>query len=425
MPETDEQKAQDLAKRILAAKLSEVDRKRITDLLNEAKEKAEGQVVNPIDVQGDSKTGKIDYVKLIEKFGTEAIDEKLIKRFEKLTGREAHPWLRRGLFYSHRDFEFILDLYEQKKPFYLYTGRGPSSASLHMGHLIPFMFTQYLQEVFNVPLVIQLTDDEKYFWKDKSLSEYHRLAFENAKDIIAVGFDITKTFIFTDLDFIQYMYPNVCMIQKKVTANQIQNIFGFGAEAHCGKYSYPAIQAAPSFSNCFPHIFGSKVDVPCLIPCAIDQDPYFRMTRDVAPRLGYLKPALIHSKFFPALQGAGKMSSSNENSAIFLTDNAKKIKTKVNKYAYSGGRETVEEHRKLGGVPEKDVPYQYLTYFLDDDKQLKQIYDDYKSGKMLTGEIKKFLIDTITPIVQRHQKMRAAVTDDVVKAFCSIRKIKF
>lgn len=64
---------------------------------------------------------------------------------EKLTGKKAHPWLRRGIFFSHRDFEKVLDLDEAKKPFYLYTGRGPSSDALHMGHLIPFMFTQWLQ----------------------------------------------------------------------------------------------------------------------------------------------------------------------------------------------------------------------------------------------------------------------------------------
>ena len=40
----------------------------------------------------------------------------------------------------------------------------------------------------------------------------------------------------------------------------------------------------------------------CLIPCAIDQDPYFRMTRDVAPRIKGHKPALIESRFFPALK---------------------------------------------------------------------------------------------------------------------------
>ena len=54
------------------------------------------------------------------------------------------------------------------------------------------------------------------------------------------------------------------------------------------------------------------------------------MTRDVAPRLGFPKPALMHSTFFPALQGAQtKMSASDENSAIFLTDTANQIKKKV------------------------------------------------------------------------------------------------
>jgi tryptophanyl-tRNA synthetase len=100
------------------------------------------------------------------------------------------------------DLTELLDLYERGIPFYLYTGRGPSSDALHLGHLVPFVFTKYLQDAFNVPLVIQLTDDEKYFWKPLSLAETHRLAFENAKDIIACGFDISKTFIFSDLDYI-------------------------------------------------------------------------------------------------------------------------------------------------------------------------------------------------------------------------------
>lgn len=60
------------------------------------------------------------------------------------------------------------------------------------------------------------------------------------------------------------------------------------------------------------------------------QDPYFRMTRDVAPRLGFPKPALLHSTFFPALQGPqSKMSASDPSSSIFLTDTPKQIKQKV------------------------------------------------------------------------------------------------
>jgi len=67
--------------------------------------------------------------------------------------------------------------------------------------IYPFQF-RYLQDAFNVPLVIQLTDDEKFFLKDLECEEAHRLAYENAKDIIACGFDVKKTFIFSDIDYI-------------------------------------------------------------------------------------------------------------------------------------------------------------------------------------------------------------------------------
>lgn len=100
----------------------------------------------------------------------------------------------------------ILNQYEAGKPFYLYTGRGPSSQSMHLGHLIPFIFCKWLQEIFDVPLVIQLTDDEKTLWKDIKLEEAHRMAYENAKDIIAIGFDVNKTFIFSDFDYIGWVF---------------------------------------------------------------------------------------------------------------------------------------------------------------------------------------------------------------------------
>jgi len=320
----------------------------------------------------------------------------------------------------------LLDLYEKGTPFYLYTGRGPSSEALHMGHLIPFMFTKWLQDVFNVPLVIQLTDDEKFFWKSLTLAETHRLAFENAKDIIACGFDINKTFIFSDVDYIGTMYPNVCKLQKCFTQNQLRSTFGFTESDHSGKFAFPAIQAAPSFSNSFPHMFGSRTDVPCLIPCAIDQDPYFRLTRDAAPKLGYLKPALIHSKFFPALQGSKtKMSASDDNSAIFVTDDEQKIHTKIKRYAFSGGGKTLADHAKNGGNCEIDVPYQYLTFFLDDDAKLEKIREEYTKGTMGTQQMKQELIDVVVPLVLNHQKARTKVTDDVVRAFMAPRKLKF
>ncbi|ESO90165.1 hypothetical protein LOTGIDRAFT_124007 [Lottia gigantea] len=388
----------------------------------------EEDIVDPWTVKSSSDKG-VDYNKLIEKFGSMKIDEELIKRMERVTGKPVHHFIRRGIFFSHREMHHILDLYEKKQPFYLYTGRGPSSDAMHLGHLVPFICTRWLQETFDVPLVIQLTDDEKFLWKDLTAEETHKLAYENAKDIIACGFDLDKTFIFSDFDYVggcTDFYKNICRIQKLVTFNQVKGIFGFDDSTCIGKVGFPAIQAAPSFSSSFPLIFGGHTKVPCLIPCAIDQDPYFRMTRDVAPRLQFLKPALLHSVFFPALQGAqSKMSSSEPTSSIFLTDSQKDIKDKINKYAYSGGQATVEEHKEKGGDCEVDVSYQYLRFFMDDDAKLEQLRKDYTSGELLTGHLKKELITVLQKLVGEHQERKAKITDADVKKFMTPRKLNY
>ncbi|KAM3273010.1 hypothetical protein ACQJBY_042816 [Aegilops geniculata] len=319
------------------------------------KKEEEEQVVNPWEVSAGK--GGIDYDKLVDQFGCQRLDAALIDRIARLTGRPPHRFLRRGLFFAHRDLNEILDIYEKGDKFYLYTGRGPSSEALHLGHLVPFMFTKYLQDAFKVPLVIQLTDDEKFLWKNLTVEESKRLARENAKDIIACGFDVERTFIFSDFNFVGgAFYENMVKVARCVTYNKVVGIFGFTPEDHIGKISFPPVQAVPSFPSSFPKLFSGNDQLRCLIPCAIDQDPYFRMTRDVAPRIGYQKPALIESRFFPALQGENtKMSASDPNSAIYVTDSTKEIKTKVNKYAFSGGQDSVELHRKLGANLECDV----------------------------------------------------------------------
>jgi tryptophanyl-tRNA synthetase len=140
----------------------------------------------------------------------------------------------------------------------------------------------------------------------------------------------------------------------------------------------------------------------------------------------YKKPALIHSIFLPALQGPGsKMSASVDTSAIFMSDTPAKIKNKINKYAFSGGQDTVELHRKLGGRTKNDVPFQYLTFFLEDDEELEKIRREYESGEMLTGEIKKRCIEVLQAYVKGFQERRAKVTDEVRKEFMSVRELKW
>ncbi|BAP72382.1 tryptophan--tRNA ligase [Kluyveromyces marxianus] len=398
--------------------------------LSTKEEPVADQVVTPWDVEGavdeNGVQQSIDYEKLIKQFGTKAIGEETLARFEAVTGRKPHHFLRKGVFFSERDFNKILDLYEQGKPFFLYTGRGPSSDSMHLGHMVPFIFTKWLQDVFDCPLVIELTDDEKFLFKPKlTINDVKKFTKDNAKDIIAVGFDAKKTFIFSDLEYMGGgFYETVVRISRQITGSTAKAVFGFNDSDCIGKFHFASIQIAAAFPSSFPDVLGLPDKTPCLIPCAIDQDPYFRVCRDVADKLKYSKPSLLHSRFFPALQGSTtKMSASDDTSAIFMTDTPKQIQKKINKYAFSGGKVSIEEHRKYGGNPDVDVAYQYLSFFTDDDEFLKKCYDQYKSGEMLSGEMKKLCIETLQVFVKDFQERRAAVDDETLDKFMKPHKL--
>jgi tryptophanyl-tRNA synthetase len=140
----------------------------------------------------------------------------------------------------------------------------------------------------------------------------------------------------------------------------------------------------------------------------------------------YKKPSLIHAIFLPALQGPGsKMSASVDSSAVFMDDTPNRIKNKINKYAFSGGQDTAELQRQLGGNTKSDVPFQYLTFFLEDDDELERIKVAYESGQMLTGEIKQRCIAEIQAYVQGFQERRAKVTDEVLAEFMRARPLEW
>jgi tryptophanyl-tRNA synthetase len=344
-------------------------------------------------------TGEVDYDKLIKEFGTQKIDDALRERLRKACGGELHPMLRRDFFFSHRDLHLVLNDIEKGKGFFLYTGRKPSKG-MHIGHLVPMLFTKWLQEKFKVNLYIEITDDEGFLHKkERTWKGVQEASHDNILDILAVGFDPERTFLFKDSEYVRNAYPLLMKVARKITGSTVKAVFGFGDSTNIGMQMYPAYQTVPSF-------FEKK---RCLIPCAIDQDPYWRIQRDIAESLGYLKTAAIHSRFIPPLQGVkGKMSSSaGAETCILLTDDERTVKRKVNKYAFSGGRDTVEEHRKLGGDSEVDIPFQWLKILFEtDDKKLKRIEDDYRSGKMLSGEMKQSLIEKVNGFLEEHRKGR-------------------
>ncbi|HSA97728.1 MAG TPA: tryptophan--tRNA ligase, partial [Candidatus Nitrosotenuis sp.] len=234
-------------------------------------------------------------------------------------------------------------------------------------------------------------------------------AYENALDFIALGFKPEKTKIIINTKNIRTLYPIAAEVAKKINFSNTKAVFGFTNETNIGMIFYTSLQSAPCFIE----------DRPVLIPLGVDQDPHFRITRDVAPKIGRPKPALIHNIMIPSLSGpGGKMSASDEAGTVYTTDAPDAVKKKINKYAFSGGQPTVEEHRRIGGNPDIDVSYQYLRIFFEpDDRKLKSIYDDYKSGKMLTGELKAILIEKVNAFLKTHQEKREKAKSQIDKFF--------
>ena len=361
--------------------------------------------VTPYEVQG-----KVDYERLIKEFGIQRLTKDDLSRIKKIAG-ELHPYLTREIFFAHRDLKWCLDEYEKGNKFFLYTGCGPSGP-IHLGHLSIWRFAKWLQDKFNAELWFQFTDDEKFLFKDKSYDEIQKWTYENMLDVIAIGFNPKKTHFLIDTKHAGMMYPEAIKVAKKITFSSLKGAFGFTDSNNIGSIFYTAMQTVPVF---LPNVI-NKEKRPCLIPLAVDQDPHFRISRDVVEKLGHHKPAVIHAKFMPPITGPeGKMSSTDDNTAIALTDSPDEVKKKINKYAFSGGKDTVEEHRKYGGNPDIDVAYQWLRYFEFDDKKLKKIHDDYKSGKLLSGELKAICIEKINECLKEHQKRRKEATKQLDK----------
>jgi tryptophanyl-tRNA synthetase len=362
-------------------------------------------IVTPWEVKGI-----VDYKKLTEQFGINPLSEKILEEMKKYT-KDLHYFLERKIFFAHRDLDWLLDEYKKGNKFYLYTGRGPSGHT-HLGHLVPWIFTKWLQDKFDAKLYFQITDDEKFLFKDElDLEKVKSFAYENVLDIISLGFDHRKTFIFLDTEYAKTLYKEAIKVAKHITFSTSKAVFGFKNESNIGQIFFTSVQAVPAFLESVKQ----GKNVPCLIPLAVDQDPHFRVARDVLPKLGYYKPSIIHCKFLPSLGKEGKMSASKPETTIFTTDTSEQIEIKI-RNAYDGGQPTIKEQKEKGGNPDICPIYQYYFFlFEQDNKKLEEIYSDCKTGKRICGECKEILLTRVKRFISEHQEKREKAKNIVDK----------
>lgn len=374
------------------------------------KEQVKKGVVNPWEVKGD-----IDYEKLIKEFGVSPLRQ-LPEIFEE------NVLFRRKIVFAHRDIQRILEAIKNKKKFVLMTGLMPTG-KFHLGHMLLAQQIIFYQRL-GAKIYIAVADVEAYNARGQSLEDSRKIAIDQyIANYIALGLDLKNCEIYfqsersknSEKSNAYYRLQN--LLARYATFNEFKAVYG---DISPGKMISALLQASDMLHVQLPE-FEKKC--PVIVPVGIDQDPHIRLTRDISKRIKDFDFENISSTyhfFMPGLSG-GKMSSSDPNSFIALTDSPKEVETKIKKYAFSGGRDTLEEHRKKGGNPDIDVSFQYLKFFFEpDDEKLKQIENDYRSGKLLTGELKGILIEKINIFLKKHQSQREKTKKEISKfLFCN------
>ncbi len=334
-----------------------------------------------------------DYVRLCKEFG--------IEEFSKILPQIKNPSLamRRGVIFGHKDMGKILGA----KKFVVMTGLMPSGM-FHFGHKLVLDQVLYYQKM-GAECFIAVADIEAYLTRGISLEKAREIAIdEYLVNYIAMGLEPKNVhFYFQSSGPKSYMVLSK-VIAKKTTFNEIRNIYGDTSPA---KLTSALTQVADIL---FPQLEEFGGPRPTVVPVGADQLPHINFTRDIAERtreeFGFISPAATFNVLLPGLKG-GKMSSSDPTSYIALTDSLKEVEEKIKKHAFSGGRDTLKEHREKGGNPDIDISYQWLKMIFEhDDKKLLKIHDDYKTGVLLSGELKQILIEKVNNFLKEHQKKR-------------------
>ena len=339
----------------------------------------------------------IDNEKLVSDFGATPISElKDVPNFYTF---------KKKLIYSHRDFDKFYNALKMGEKCAIVSGFN-ASGTIHLGHKPVFDTNLYFQKKYKIPVFIPISDDESYIsGKVRNQKEALENSMQLAKELLAYGFDPSKTYFIIDQIYTN-IYNLAVKLSRKITLSEIKATYGYKNEDNPGLYFYPVVQSA--------HIllpqekFGIR---NVLVPIGPDEDAHFRICRDIALRAKYNKPAALHSSFMAGLDG--KKMSKSKNNAVFLKESAKELIKKAKK-AYSGGQPTVEEQREKGGNPEIDMSCQYLSKFFLDETESKKLFEDYRSGKLLSGEVKQMLADKLVEFTQDFQKRLKKVTDKQV-----------
>lgn len=354
---------------------------------------------NKIDPFGQSDI--TDYNKLITEFG--------ISPFKKLVKDLPNPIYayRRNIVFGHRDFDMIIDAINKKIPFAVITGIKPSN-HFHFGSKLVVDELVYLQKLGG-KVYFSIADIESLADNNLSLKHSEKIARDNLIDCIALGLNPKKTIFYRQSQDLTVL-RGAQIFSNNVTNNMLKAIYG----PHEIRIYNAALTQVGDILK--PQLENGKIRT--IVPVGFDQDPHIRLTRDIAKKHNLIPPAATYHKFISSLTGGSKMSKREPEGIIFLNEDVESAIRKIKKKAFSGGRNTPEEQRQLGGRPEICKVFELYTFgLIEDDDELEKIKNECKGGKKMCSDCKKFAAEKLAEFLKEHQRKRKKAEKIVDKIF--------
>lgn len=335
-----------------------------------------------------------DYSKLQSEFGIEPIST--------ISGRIKNPSLhiRRGIDFGHRDLGRIIDAIEKNEKFAVMSGIKPTGI-FHLGTKMTADDMIYFQSLSTKSTVFYaIADVEAYCDNGISFSDSRKIAVQNVADILALGLDPERAYVYLQSEEIRVMKLST-IFSKGVTNNMLKAIYG---ERQIGLYLSALVQAGDILMPQLEDFGGPK---PTVVPVGVDQDPHIRLARDLADKFreqfGFIQPSAIYHRLMLSLSGETKMSKRSASTLLTLADSQGEAERKVME-AFTGGRATIEEQRRMGGEAEKCPVFDlYNFHFASSDEHATDVFRECIGGIRMCGECKREAASLIKVFLEQHQ----------------------
>jgi tryptophanyl-tRNA synthetase len=344
-----------------------------------------------------------DYSRLHTEFGIEPVTP-LLPRFKT----PSHH-LSRGIDFGQRDLARILDAIDYNKPYAVMSGIKPDGA-FHLGNKMTADDMVYFQSLSKKATVFYaIADVEAYADNGLSFVETSKIAVRNVADMLALGLDPDRAIAYKQSEEMRVMRLSV-IFSRGVTNNMLKAIYG---ERQIGLYLSALVLAGDILMPQLNEFGGPK---PVLVPVGADQDPHIRLTRDLANRyeaeFKFIPPSAVYHKLELALTGGNKMSKRIPESGFTLDDSIAEASRRV-LGAFTGGRNTVEEQRRLGGRADICPVYDlYRFHFGTNDEHVMRVHDECVGGTRTCGECKQEAATLVKKFLEQHHKRRNSLMKD-------------